>query len=58
MGEPRQRRLPLVWLEEILEAFRQQALSEAQACEMLRLTRARLSRVKRHDLQARWQGGR
>jgi hypothetical protein len=58
MGEQLHRRLPQVLIEEILEAFSQHALSEAQACEMLGIKRARLYRLERHYLQARLKGGR
>jgi predicted XRE-type DNA-binding protein len=50
------RRLLQVLIEEIFEAFSQHQLSEAQACEMLGIKRARLFRLERHSLQARLRG--
>jgi predicted XRE-type DNA-binding protein len=58
MGEQLHRRLPQALIEEILEAFSQHELSEAQACEMLGIKRARFYRLERHYLQARLKEGR
>ena len=58
MGEQLHRRLPQALIEETLEALSQHTLSEAQACEMLGIKRARLYRLERQYLQARLKGGR
>lgn len=53
MGQQLYQRLPQAFVEEVLEAFNDQRMTERQACELLGLKRARLYRIRQQWLRRR-----